>query len=474
MAPAAGPAAARTFTDQYGRELAGEIVEAGDTQVKIRRADGQAITLDVAKLSDTDAAYVAQWRRDHVRFKLRLETSSFRNTLGMVAQPDTGATSRRLAAGYTVTLTNDGPDPADGLRVEYAVFQLNSDASLSRTVGAEQPATLAAKQPFVFRTKPVQFSQILSPGGPVITESFAGETAGLWVRVLRDGKVVAELVSSERVRAEGWQPPRPAAQAAMKTELHTFTDPFGRSFAGEILEADDARAKIRRDDGQIYDLEVVKLSADDDAYVARWRLDHLKFDLRVEADTFHETVGGNRSTNPSTVSQNMAAGYNLKVTNNARAPAAGLRLEYNIFVLRTGPGAPSGRVKGFAMLDPLALKQTAAIRTQPVAYTKNVATRGVASQTAELRGVWARVLFDGRVVGGSFSPARSSGLRAGRRWRPPAAVFGATPRHVAAVERLTKIDMARLNPQLSGVIRPSPCAPLPCSGSCSRYLWPAS
>lgn len=194
-----------------------------------------------------------------------------------------------------------------------------------------------------------------------------------------------------------------AAHAAATPELHTFTDTFGRTLAGEILEAGDTQAKIRRDDGQTFTLELAQLSEADATYVAQWRRAHQKFQLRIEADTFHQT-GANRSTNAAAINESISAGYDLKVTNNASETVAGLRLEYNVFVVRPAGGrqgagtASETRVKGSAALDPLKLKETATVRTQAVTYTKTVSTRGVASQTVELRGVWARVLFDGRLV----------------------------------------------------------------------------
>lgn len=216
--PAAGPAA-RTFADQYGRTVVGEIVEASEKQVKIRRDDGQVFTLEVARLSEPDAAYVARWRHDHVRIKLRLEFSSFRTNVGSSPVRRSGVEAGtdlvlQMSAGYEIRLSNDSPDTADSLRIEYNIFQLNSDATFTRGGGTASPAPLPFKETFALRTPPVRFSQLQAADGTVTPQSFAGELAGLWVRVLRDGKVVAELVSNERVRAQGWQDARPAAAPA--------------------------------------------------------------------------------------------------------------------------------------------------------------------------------------------------------------------------------------------------------------------
>lgn len=76
-ASAAASLESHTFTDQFGRIFVGEVVEATDAQIKVRRADGQEFELAVANLSPADATYVAQWRREHVTVRLRLEAGQY-------------------------------------------------------------------------------------------------------------------------------------------------------------------------------------------------------------------------------------------------------------------------------------------------------------------------------------------------------------------------------------------------------------
>jgi hypothetical protein len=199
--------------------------------------------------------------------------------------------------------------------------------------------------------------------------------------------------------------PTVSVAAAAPAEPHTFTDQFGRTFAGEVVEANDTQAKIRRADGQEFDLAIASLSPADSAYVSQWRREHAVVRLRLEAGQFHST-GPNQSRNSASLQQTVEAGYDIKVTNDSRDPAAGLRLEYNVFALRDGADA---RVRGFAAVGPLALKQSVTVRTEPVAYTKSTSTRGATSQTAEVKGLWARVLQDGKLVAELLT---SEGLRA--------------------------------------------------------------
>lgn len=184
------------------------------------------------------------------------------------------------------------------------------------------------------------------------------------------------------------------ASAAASLESHTFTDQFGRIFVGEVVEATDAQIKVRRADGQEFELAVANLSPADATYVAQWRREHVTVRLRLEAGQYHNT-GPNQSRNSAALQQTVEVGYDIKVTNDSRDPATGLRLEYNVFALRNGADT---RVRGFAAVGPLTLKQSATIRTEAVSYTKSTSTRGVASQTAEVKGFWARVLLDGKVV----------------------------------------------------------------------------
>lgn len=142
-----------------------------------------------------------------------------------------------------------------------------------------------------------------------------------------------------------------AASAANASEPHTFTDRFGRTFAGEVVEANDTQAKVRRADGQEFQLAIANLSPADAAYVAQWRREHVVVRVRLEAGQFHGT-GPNQSRNSASLQQTVEAGYDIKVTNDSRDPAAGLRLEYNVFVSRNGADA---RVRGSAAVGPLTL-----------------------------------------------------------------------------------------------------------------------
>ena len=189
-----------------------------------------------------------------------------------------------------------------------------------------------------------------------------------------------------------------AALAAAGPAARTFTDQFGRTFNGELLEADETTAKVRREDGQVFELEITRLSPADLAYVTQWRRERVKYDLRVEIATFHLASPGS-SDSPATVRQAMTAGYDIKVTNAAHDRATGLRLEYNLFVGRLVGTATETRSEGTTKLAPLALREFATVRTEPVVYEKRFSEQGTASQTAELRGLWVRILAeDGRVV----------------------------------------------------------------------------
>jgi hypothetical protein len=211
---------------------------------------------------------------------------------------------------------------------------------------------------------------------------------------------------------------------------HTFSDQFGHSFTGEILEVDGAQFKVRREDGQIFTVEVAKLTDADAAYVTGWQHDHARFQLKVDAVSFHVTAG-NPSTAGSTSIQNMAAGYEIHVTNNDRAATAGLRVEYNIFALRQNQvsvfvlGSQFGqngrgrngqnnfnglsgqdvvriestplRITGAIPVPSLAFEQTVTLSANPLVYTKSMTTANV-FETGQLVGVWVRVMFEDKVV----------------------------------------------------------------------------
>ncbi len=196
--------------------------------------------------------------------------------------------------------------------------------------------------------------------------------------------------------------PGAAVPAATPAAPHTFTDQFGRTLAGEIVEVSGPQVKVRRDDGQSVALDIAQLTDADAAYVTRWEREHRVYRLHLEASTFHRAVGSNQSHNTAQVVQDMEMGYEIRLTNDSSTPAAELRLEYNVFVVRRSPVPNSEptqiRIKARGTVDTLALKQTATVRTSPIPYTKTESMVGNNSPALEIRGAWVRVIFDGRVV----------------------------------------------------------------------------
>ncbi|HTB62894.1 MAG TPA: hypothetical protein VK737_04830, partial [Opitutales bacterium] len=55
------------------------------------------------------------------------------------------------------------------------------------------------------------------------------------------------------------------------TAPHTFTDPTGKTIAGEILSVKNGEVVVRRTDGKAFSLDVQTLSAEDLGYVNAWR-----------------------------------------------------------------------------------------------------------------------------------------------------------------------------------------------------------
>jgi hypothetical protein len=213
-APAAAPAPPHTFTDQYGRTFAGEIVEVSGAQVKIRRAeDAETFTLDIARLSEADAAFVTQWQKDHEVFRLRVEASTYHSPVRTNSSRDASRLTQNMEMGYEIKLSNDNFAPASGLRFEYNVFVLKSStaygALLSSRIKAKGPLDkIAFKQTAVVKTSPLAYNKTSSMSGDA---NATAELKGLWVRVFSGDRLVAEFLSNEKLRAEGWEEIQPAS-----------------------------------------------------------------------------------------------------------------------------------------------------------------------------------------------------------------------------------------------------------------------
>ncbi len=237
LASASTPSAeTHLFADAYGRTIVGVIIDATDAQVKIRRDDAQIVTVEIAKLAEVDAAYVAQWRRDHVKYVLKIETTTFHATVGSNRSGDPGVVDQGMVAGYEIKISNNAGNSAKDLRVEYNVFGAQYDYeeivlslpsgngpgqfgqaghTVLRTRQKITPTDVRLKGTYTLdlagfktsaatRTEPLRYRKHATLSSTANNYE-TGELRGIWVRVMAGSKIVAEFLSDENIRGLGWQ-----------------------------------------------------------------------------------------------------------------------------------------------------------------------------------------------------------------------------------------------------------------------------
>jgi len=104
-APTITAAEMRTFTDTSGRTMAGEVLEATETTVRIRRDDDRVFELALDTLTETDRAHIAAWRLKRALAFGGIEISAHRvrldsdltQTRSSTRKPKTGATGFSIA-----------------------------------------------------------------------------------------------------------------------------------------------------------------------------------------------------------------------------------------------------------------------------------------------------------------------------------------------------------------------------------------
>lgn len=119
-------AAARTFTAADGRTLEGEIVDAGDLQVTVRRTlDGKILNLAIANLSKQDQEDIAKWRGSRASNKITLSATKNKVPTGAKTKNQQETANLKLNAKsemwcWTITLKNATKHPVEGIELRYS------------------------------------------------------------------------------------------------------------------------------------------------------------------------------------------------------------------------------------------------------------------------------------------------------------------------------------------------------------------
>lgn len=216
-----------TLTDTQGRSIRADVISVDDTNVTIRRADGQEFTLALEKLTAVDQARLREWAKEQaskpqplpagalrltptkIRVSREVVESDVRVTTGDVIK--NGRTDEEAKWGYKILLENTSKTALSGLRAEYRLYVSEDNVHVKdkleeMRVGkfAKELADLPAYGRVEITTdtmliKSMRYRKGITSAGT--GESRANETlVGIWMRIYRDNELVHELITPERLR----------------------------------------------------------------------------------------------------------------------------------------------------------------------------------------------------------------------------------------------------------------------------------
>lgn len=192
-------------------------------------------------------------------------------------------------------------------------------------------------------------------------------------------------------------------------EMRTFTDAQGRTVQAELIDASATTARIRRADGQSFDIPLETLSAADRAFVEAWVLKRTFVFGGLEISAHRVRLESIRTQTRSSRRTDERWCYRVTLRNRSKARLDDLTIDYRVFFIDDMPDAdadnlPRQRVSGQARVAALPAGANTEIETSAVALQMTQRRSGRRSSGAkariedELAGIWVRVSRGGETL----------------------------------------------------------------------------
>jgi hypothetical protein len=208
--------------------------------------------------------------------------------------------------------------------------------------------------------------------------------------------------------------------ASLHSEIQTLTDKQGRSIKADVLSVENEKVKIKRDDGQTFELPLASLDGDTQRSLKEWAAKAAS-QIPAGAITIELSRGVFDSTKRDeigiiTTEENW--GYNLTASNRSSKPINNLKFDYVLFVkpdYEPGKDENASKLKratGSHSIDQLTGGTKSAFRTKGIKIYKQKLQPGyVWSKTRNtemirdtLHGVWIKAYAGGQLVAEICSP----------------------------------------------------------------------
>jgi hypothetical protein len=221
--------------------------------------------------------------------------------------------------------------------------------------------------------------------------------------------------------------------SSLFAEVFTLTDKQGRSIKADVLSVEDDKARIKRDDGQQFDLTISSLIEDDQKKLREWAAienakpkaipsnaieivtGRAKFSSSkvetaesYEVPVFHSNGSGGGSTIMERrvrylVTTTEQWGYSVTVTNRSLLTLSGLRADYTLFT-NTGNALSRG-ASGTLDIGALKTRGQIILKTTTVPLVKSAYKGGNPKPAGgQLAGIWVRVYRGDDLISEITSP----------------------------------------------------------------------
>lgn len=196
-------------------------------------------------------------------------------------------------------------------------------------------------------------------------------------------------------------------------ESFTLTDKQGRSITADVLSLEGDKVKIKRDDGQVFEVSLATLSEKDQKRLKAWAESHPPLlsendlPLQYSRGKF-ETIKESQSGGAVTAYKDLW-GYSITLTNKSKRDLTDVRVEYVLFVKTDSVSNKKEgmrRVKKSTSLDPIPVYTNLTFRTETVPSYRYVLAPGwYWSNTGNskpikdsLHGMWLRIYVGKQLV----------------------------------------------------------------------------
>jgi transposase len=231
------------------------------------------------------------------------------------------------------------------------------------------------------------------------------------------------------------------AAVSSAEEMKTLTDQEGRSIRAEVIAVEGEQVRIRREDGQVFNLPMARLSEASGKELREWAKEQAAkpqplppgaFQVQMSRVRFsaESTESDVKLTSGDTVKNGRVTteekwGFSFMLTNRTSAPLTGLRAEYLLFatmddVHKEGKKEGLRRVRHNARLEDLPAQGRMDFRTESVSafkmrYKGNIvsAKTGESSSRETLHGIWIKMYRGDELI---YEAASPEGLMREEKW----------------------------------------------------------